>query len=46
MCYNGSIQISKKKQKENSLNKTKQKVKWKIVVTKVKLHQKLSENTV
>ena len=46
MCYNRSIKISKKKQEENSLNKTKQKIKRKIIVTKVKFHQKRVEKKV
>ena len=40
MCYSRSIQISQKKQKENNLNKTKQKINRKIIETKVKVCEK------
>ena len=38
MYYNRSIQISKKKQKENCHHKMKLKIKQKIIVAKAKFH--------
>ena len=46
MCYNRTIQISIKNEKENNLSKTKQKIKQRIIVTKVKLRGNLVQKKV